>query len=79
MSDDYCIENDMPRQKELAEIERERLSQLYSINTTNVWAKGQLNIVADMLQNKGLSWYAEEIRKISDSIIILKKHGELKP
>jgi hypothetical protein len=40
----------------------------YRLNTTAVWAKGQLNILADMADDRGEAWFARELRKISDGL-----------
>lgn len=30
----------------------------YKMNTVNAWAKGQLNILADMAEHRGMQWFA---------------------
>jgi len=56
--------------------ENRRVNELYTVNNTAAWAKEQLRIIADMLNDRNLSeitkrWFVDEIRNIKDGIRIL--------
>ena len=43
----------------------------YRLNTVNAWAKVQLNILADMAEDRGMQWFADETRKIACGLLNL--------
>ena len=44
----------------------------YKANTTMSWASGKLQVLADMLEDRGEVWFAEELRKIMEGFRWLK-------
>jgi len=40
-------------------------------HTVNAWAKGQLHILADMAEHRGMQWFADEARKIAGGLLHL--------
>lgn len=44
----------------------------YKVNNTTAWAKGQLRILADMLSDHGMNWFAGRLREIIDGMDTLK-------
>ena len=51
--------------------ENELVKDAYKVNNSVAWAKGQLSIVADMLEHKELKWFADEVRRISGGLLHL--------
>ena len=49
--------------------------------TTSMWAKAQLSILADMLDDRGERWFANEIRRVKDGIKMMPDANskEVKP
>ena len=40
----------------------------YKQNTTVSWAKNNLKILADMMEDRGMDWFATETRRIMDGL-----------
>ena len=53
-----------------------RINMSYRQNTTVVWAKGNLRIMADMLEDRGHEWFAKETRRIADGLMLLGASNE---
>ena len=43
----------------------------YKLNSTAVWAKGQLRILADMARGRGFYWFADGVDKIMNDIRLM--------
>jgi hypothetical protein len=46
----------------------------YKTHQDAAWAKGQLGIVADMLEHRGHQWFANKIRDIEEKIKLELKY-----
>ena len=53
------------------DINNQIANEAYKMSSVNGWAKDQLNILADMADERGLEWFANEARKIGNELIQL--------
>ena len=52
------------------------VKRAWRMNTVNGWAKTQLRIIAEMLEDRGEVWFANSISKIADNIELLKTEAD---
>ena len=52
-------------------IDNQLVNDAYKMNTVNSWAKQQLSILADMAEDRGMQWFADEARKIGGGLLHL--------
>ena len=52
-------------------VEETRLNNLYKTNNIASWAKGQLKILSEMAEDKGIpAWYVKEVKRIGEGLEI---------
>lgn len=44
------------------------VKQAYRQNTTVEWAKGNLKVLANMVEDRGMDWFASEVRRIMNGL-----------
>lgn len=47
------------------------VSEALRMSNVNAWAMQQLAVLADMAEDRGIAWFAEEARRVADGLTLL--------
>jgi len=66
----------MMTDKELIAKQQQTIYTLSKYHNTAAWAKGQLRILGDMAEARGMDkWFVQELRRICDGIQVSEEEG----